>query len=309
MHRLQDTETEDLTLEGGGMTTKGNGSWSLASAVLALAICGVPTALLAQEEEELGWFYTAEVSAVMTGGNAVATTLGFGGTIKAIWEKTDLEVRGGGLRTSTGTITRTAVGTTSDFNVTRNTNRETTAENYNLRGRVNRTINDRFFYYGGAGWERNTFAGFNARVVAEAGAGNMWANSDATRFDTNYGLTYTVQDDVIENPGASDSFAGLRVGGDFWKQLTSTTAFESLVILDQSFSKWEAFRADWTNAVSVDISGALALKAGLQLLFNNEPSLTTVALEQPVGTPTGETVLVPLEKLDTVFTIALVADF
>jgi putative salt-induced outer membrane protein YdiY len=193
--------------------------------------------------------------------------------------------------------------------VTRNTNRETTAENYNLRGRVNRTITDRFFYYGGAGWERNTFAGFNARVVAEAGAGNMWANSDATRFDTNYGLTYTVQDDVIENPGASDSFAGLRVGGDFWKQLTSTTAFESLVILDQSFSKWEAFRADWTNAVSVDISGALALKAGLQLLFNNEPSLTTVALEQPAGTPTGETVLVPLEKLDTVFTIALVADF
>jgi hypothetical protein len=302
--------TDNLSLEGGGMASRGSGRWSLASAALAFAMCAaVPTTLLGQDEDELGWFYTAEVSAVMTGGNAVATTLGFGGTIKAIWENAALDIRGGGLRTSTGTITRTAVGTTSDFDVTRNTNRETTAENYFLRGRINRTITEQFFYYGGAGWERNTFAGFNARVVAEAGAGNVWANSDATRFKTNYGLTYTVQDDVVENPDVSDSFAGLRVSGDFWKQLTATTAFESLVTLDQSFSRWEAFRADWTNAVSVDISDALALKAGLQLLFNNEPSLTTVGLEQPAGTPTGETVLVPLEKLDTVFTIALVADF
>ena len=201
------------------------------------------------------------------------------------------------------------MGTPTDFVVNRQTDRETTAENYHLRGRLNRSISDRFFYYGGVGWERNTFAGFNARVVAEAGAGNTWADTDATRFKTNYGLTYTVQDDVVDNPNTSDSFAGLRVGGDFWKQLTSTTAFESLVTLDQSFSRWEAFRADWLNSVSVDISEVLALKAGLQLLFNNDPALKLVPLEQPAGTPTGETVLAPLEKLDTQFTIALVADF
>jgi len=34
--------------------------------------------------------------------------------------------------------------------------------------------------------------------------------------------------------------------------------------------------------------------------------LTEVALETPAGEPTGETVRVPLEKLDSFFTVALV---
>ena len=68
-------------------------------------------------------------------------------------------------------------------------------------------------------------------------------------------------------------------------------------------------RGDLTNALSVTISDNLAFRTSLQLLWDKQPSLAGVPLEQPLGTPTGETVFVPLDKLDTVLSVALVANF
>jgi len=278
---------------------------------IALMSALVPDVAQAQDEDEkeLGWFYTAELSAVWTGGNASARTLGFGAGARGVFDVSEFSIRATGLTAKTGTITRVAVGTFDDFDVIKNTTTEKTAENYSLRARFDREINEFFFWFAGAGWERNTFAGFNARVSAVGGAGNTWADNDQTRFKTTYGLTYTLQDDVIDDPTTPDSFAGFRLGGEFKQQLTGTTDFESLIAVDDNFAELEDLRVNWTNSVVIDISDMLAFKAGLQLLFDNLPSLGAIPLEQPAGTPTGETVLAPLSKLDTQFTIALVANF
>ena len=51
---------------------------------------------------------------------------------------------------------------------------EKTAENYYLRGRYDRNITERFFWYGGVGWDRNEFAGIKNRMTVFGGVGNLW---------------------------------------------------------------------------------------------------------------------------------------
>lgn len=279
------------------------------ASTLVLGAVAYAAPVAAQDEPELGWFHNAELTLVFTSGNAKANTFGLAAGLRRVRENTTFSLRAGSLRTETANITRTAVGTTDAFTVEEDSELRLTAENYFARARLDRSLSDRVFLFGGAGWERNTFSGFDNRFSFVAGLGNTWVDNDRTRFKTDYGFTLTTQDDVIDDPDTSDSFAGLRGSLEFWRQLTSTTSFESGLVVDESLNDTEDLRADFTNSILIDISAALALKTSLVLRYDNLPSLSSVALEQPLGTPTGETVLVPLDELDTLFTIALVASF
>jgi len=284
---------------------------TLGTALALGAAIALPGAVHAQEDdgEEPGWYWDAELTLVFTAGNSASSTVGAAAGIRRLWETTEFRLRAGGMRTESGRISRTAVGTPAEFEVVEATDRELTAENYFVRTRLARDLSERFFVYGGAGWERNTFAGFDARSSFAAGAGNTWLDGEETRLLTDYALTYTIQEDVIDDPGTADSFAGLRVSAEFFRRLTGTTGFLSELVLDENLSETEDLRADFTNSVQIEVSEALALRTSLQLLYDNLPSLTTVDLEQPAGTPTGETVQVPLDELDTRLSIALVASF
>ncbi|UCC83543.1 MAG: DUF481 domain-containing protein [Gemmatimonadota bacterium] len=260
----------------------------------------------AQDEKELGWFLTAEVTGVWVSGNSESTTLGLAATARRVWDNSELKIDGGAVRTESGTTTRTAVGTIDDFVIEEETTRRKTAENYYLRGRFDYKLSERFFAFAGADWLRNTFAGIDSRLLFAAGAGNIWLDDDRLRFRTDYSITYTFQEDVIENPFIKTSFPGLRLSYNLRWNLTSSTDFESTFTADWNLDNTEDLRFDFTNSLPIAISAKLALKPSLQLLWRNEPSLTQVALEDQSGISTGNTVLVPLEKLDTFFTLALV---
>jgi len=301
--RFNDNERMDAEMR----ILVGRAGRRLSPLVVVLLACASP--LAAQDERELGWFYSAELTAVFTAGNATSNTFGLGAAIRRVWGRTEGVVRAGGLRTKAGTTSRTAVGTVDDFDVTETTDTRLTAESYFIKSRGDHTLTEMFFAFGGLGWERNTFAGFDSRITAVGGAGNRWVDDDRTRLKTNYGLTYTVQDDVVDDPATADSFVGVELGVELWRRLTETTSVESVLVVDESLAETDDLRADWTNSVLVDISDVLALRASFQILFDHLPSLTTVGLEQPAGTPTGTSVQVPLDKFDTRFTIALVASF
>lgn len=289
-----------------------HGGWgvAVATAVLggALGLTGTP--LQGQEDEkELGWLYTAEVSLLLTAGNAEASTFGLGAGLRRVWDSSEFRFNAGGLRSEASKTTRTAVGSTTDFQLNEESDSELTAQNYYARGRYDYAFSERFFAYAGTGWERNTFAGFDNRTSFAGGLGNIWVEKERTRFRTDYGVTYTIQDDVVDTGSGSDTFAGARFSWDFWRQLTSSTNFNSVLIVDENLNATDDLRGDLTNALSVAISDNLAFKTSLQLLWDNQPSLAGVPLEQPLGTPTGETVFVPLDKLDTILSVALVANF
>jgi putative salt-induced outer membrane protein YdiY len=255
------------------------------------------------QEPELGWSDTAELSYVATSGNADSSTVGFKNLLARQWEEARFEMRAGAIRVATESETRTAVGTPASFVVLEESFEETTAESYFLNGRYDREITERFFWYAGAGWERNRFAGIENRYGAQGGVGNIWISRDDMSFRTDYALTYTDEETVA---GIDDNFAGVRVSWDYKHQLRPSTAYQNTLVVDENLDETDDLRADMLNRLTVTMSERLALQVSLQALWDNQPAFEAIALTPPGPVPT---VLVELEDLDTIFTTSLVINF
>ena len=201
-----------------------------------------------------------------------------------------------------------AVGSPTDFAVRETSTSALTAENYFLRGRYERDISEKFFWLAGLGWDKNEFAGIESRLGAFGGVGHLWFERDNARLRTDYGVTYTDQDDVS---GATSSFAGLRVAYDYWRQFNAATALSSTLAIDENLDDTADYRADFVNSVSVAMSERLALKARLPLLFDNQPAFTDILLVQLIqgDVVEGGRVLAELDSLDSILTVSLVANF
>jgi putative salt-induced outer membrane protein YdiY len=269
----------------------------LATGITVIVGLGAPAPVFAQDAD-LGWSDAAELTLVLTDGNAEASTLGFDNTLLWKGDGAQLKVKAGGVRTESTTRTRTAVGTPDDFTIRDESDSEVTAESYYLRGRYDRDMTERFYYYVGADWSRNTFAGFDSRSIATGGVGNVWFERDGASFRTDYAITYTVQDDVTDDPDADTEFVGIRVSWMYDRRLTESTHFQSDLKLDDNGEDPSDFRADLLNSLSVAINDRFALKLSHQTLFDHEPSLESLPLEPPAvplgsqgGAATGETVM------------------
>ena len=279
---------------------------------LAAASTAAPVASLQeelQEEAATVWSYNAELSLLFTSGNSTVRTFGLGGGARREWGGGELSLSAGGLRTESGTTRRIAVGTPDDFTVASDADPEPTAANYFARGGFERSFSDHVHLTAGAGWERNTFAGYESKLSLVGGIGNIWIDNERMRLKSDYGVTLTSQHDVVEDPVKSSTFGGIRVSMNFRRRLTETANIESTLTLDENLTDTTDLRADLANSLAVDINSSLAVKTGLRLAWDNAPALTRAPLEEPEGAPTGETVLVPRHKLDSTLTIALVANF
>ena len=129
--------------------------------------------------------------------------------------------------TESSRTSRSAVGTSEDYVIDEIKHTEKTAELYFVRGRYDHLFSDRFFMLGGVDWLSNKFAGIDSRLLFVIGAGNKWIYRDQIKFKTDYGFTYTFQEDVHENPFLSSTFPGIRLAYDFWWKLTASTDFTS----------------------------------------------------------------------------------
>jgi putative salt-induced outer membrane protein YdiY len=275
----------------------------------ALVCFWAGSVVTAQDEEELGWADEAELSFVATDGNSETETIGFKNTLTRRWEKALFELKAMGIRAESTTRDPIAIGTASSFSVDDQKSTDTTAETYALNGRYNKKISENFFWYVGAGWDRNRDAGIDNRYTASGGVGNIWINSEDVLFATDYALTYTDQEDVVEDPDASDSFAGARFSWRYENKLTESTTYKNDLIVDANLDETDDYRADMVNSVSVAINKRLALKVGLQVLYDNMPALEEVPLFLTAGGAQTGTVLVELDDVDTIFRTSLVVNF
>ena len=279
-------------------------------ALTALVTAGVGNARAQDDVEDLGWSDTAELTVVFAGGNAEASTIGFKNELTRGWESRDLVVGLGALRAESTVFARTAVGVSpASFQVTKDSVTALTAESYYARGQYDHELNAGTFWYAGTGWERNTFAGIQNRYTWGGGLGNTWIDDDTSTFKTEYGVTYTLQDNVAETGDGNDTFGGLRLSYDYRRQLTATTEFTSVLVADENLQDTDDFRTDLTNAIAVSMTSRLALKVSWQLLYDNLPSLVGIPLTDVGGLPTGDTVFARLDTVDNLLTFALVANF
>jgi putative salt-induced outer membrane protein YdiY len=273
-------------------------SWGAAWAVAALlpALGGG-----ARAADDLGWSDEAEFSFVATDGNSESMSLGFKNKTVRKREKSELIFRAGGIRVESTTFGRAAI----DGVVIETKTSETTAENYYANGRYEQKIHERLFWFAGGGWDRNEFAGIQNRWIVESGVGNIWHDTDDLKFKTDYGVTYTDQEDVNPNPAVEDSFLGGRFSWDYLNKLGANSTYTNTFIFDLNFDETSDWRGDMDNGLAVAMTGRLALKVGLRLLYDNEPAIEQVP-NTGIGPPT---VPFPLEELDTILTVSLVVRF
>ncbi len=274
------------------------------SGSLAVVLAAAP---VAAQDAGWSWDNSTEFAFVTASGNSSSTTLGLQATLTGETEVDAFKFEVGGIRASSKFVTRTAVGTTGSFTLNETVREDKSAENYFARSRYNRDLGENdFFVFGGAGWERNTFAGFNNRVSFVLGVGDTWVDDDVTLLKTDIGGTYTIQKDVEPTPGKDEGFGGLRANVEFRRALSETTDFASLLIADENLADTEDLRLDWTSSVSVDLVSGLALKTSYRLLFDNQPARIRVPLfDTPGGTETGQ-VTIPSKKYDNFVTVSLV---
>jgi hypothetical protein len=280
-----------------------------------IALLATP-GLAQDEEKELGWSDTAEFSLVATSGNSEATSLGFKNTTYRSWEKALFELKLAGLRVETTTRTGAAIqrpdGSFEPLEVT-----AVTAESYYAGANYNRTISKNFFWYAGLVWERNTFAGFDSRTIVEGGVGNLWSETKKQRWFTRYAATYTDQRDVVPRPDFDGKFAGLRAQSDYWRKFgeNGNTKYVNQTVIDFNLDQTEDWRVDMLNSVSVKMTEMLAMQAGLRWLYDNDPAVAALGLVDgngdPITGPGGDQIIVdvPLDELDTIFTVSLVVEF
>jgi hypothetical protein len=274
----------------------------LAFVVPSLCFAQAPT----PEPHRPDWTYSAKITAVWVGGNSESSTFGLGSTLRRTGGLVDLTFEAGAIRTDASTKTRRAVGTSDVFQIQEDVVRQKTAESYFVRGRGDRKIGNGLLLFFGADWLRNTFAGIEHRTLLAMGTGVVWAQSDNFHFKTDLGGTYTFQEDVVVNPFLKTAFPGVRFTTDIMRTLTHTTKWESVLISDLNLNETDDIRVDFTNAVSLSISSRLGLKPSLQLQWRNQPALKELDLFTAAGEKTTQKVQIPLEKMDTFFTLALV---
>ena len=256
-------------------------------------------------EKKLGWFFEGKLAGLWTGGNSESFTLGLGLTLKHKWTNSEFRFDAGGTQTQSTLTTRTALGTTDNFQVNEQSKTEKTAEIIFVRGRYDYNFTENFYALGGIDWLRNRFAGIDSRTPIAAGVGNKWVDNDDVRFKTDYSFTYSFQSDVVENPFAKTNFPGVRFAYDFWYNLTASTEFESIFTADWNLDNTKDVRIDFYNALPIKISEIFTLKPSLQILWRNDPSLTEIDLQDSQAQKIG-TVLTPLKNLDSLFSLTLV---
>ena len=277
--------------------------------VVALATLIAVSPLRAQDAPEVfTWANSTEFAFVTASGNASSSTLGLQSTLEGKGPVNSFKLEVGGIRSSSKFTDRTATGTgQNDFQLTETIREEKSSENYFARSRYDRNLGEHdFFVFSGAGWERNTFSGFNNRLSFVAGVGDAFINTDRTLFKADIGGTYTIQKDVEPTPGKKEGFGGVRANVEFTRGLSETTEFSSTLIADENLADTEDLRLDGLASISVTLVEGLALKTSYRVLFDNQPALLSVPLFDAGSNPLDQTVLVPSKKFDNFLTFSLV---
>ena len=260
--------------------------------LLLVAVHGLGAAApaLAQNEGETatGWTNETELSLALTGGNSTARTFGFGDTARHVREGSRLQIRVSGIRSGTAGDRFLLVdqglrfpfaGAPEDPETRLVRPRaDAEVENYLASGRYEMDVSERFFWNAGGGWDRNSDAGILNRYTAFAGVGNVWSDNDTVRFSTSYAASYTNRAEETADPGKDPRFAGARLGWDYRHRFGASTVYENELTANVNLTAASDYSFNMTHALSAALGTHLALRVGLQWLYEHEPAPEDVAV-------------------------------
>jgi putative salt-induced outer membrane protein YdiY len=261
----------------------------------------------AAEAPKKPWSDAAEFGFVMTGGNAEGTNLALSNKFKFAWTNAELTFDAVALRNES--TTRTLTNPDGSVVVTDTT--EVTASSYALALMYRHNITERFYWYVGASWYQNFFAGIDDRYIASGGVGYAFIKTERHLLKGELGLDVTRQDPLGDPPPEqleTTDFLGLRgyLGYEF--KISEKSKLTEDLNLFSNFDTSSAWRVNSVTALTAGFTDNLALKASFTVLYSNEPPVTLVPPDAgaPPGTPDA---LYTFEKTDTILAVALVVNF
>lgn len=262
------------------------------------------------DEPPSGFYDTADLSLVITGGNSSITTFGLRNLAEYYWENSSLRFDLGGLSTeSRSTDDRFAVETGDGGFEVVEAERQKTAENYFANLRYDYDLSERWYTFAIGGWSRNPFAGFDDRWQGALGVGWIAVDTERTKLDLDIAGTITSEKPVL---GVTSDFGGVRLGYAFEQHIADNTLFLSNLVLDQNLKETSDLRADWFNALEISITELIFLRTSFRILWRNDPLFEALPLYDQSGNPVldgnDDPVSVPsqLNAVDTYFLTSLV---
>jgi putative salt-induced outer membrane protein len=236
---------------------------------ILLAVLQMASGAFAQGEQKKKWSDQAEFTLVDTGGNTDVTTIAGKNTLK--YDFTDKWIASwviGGLYSKDHGIR--------------------TAERYYSDLRLDYLYTDRLYFYGLAGWLKDTFAGIDNRYYGGPGAGYKFLTGPRHFLLGELGLNYAKED---YTDGTDGDFLQGRAFGQYAWAFTDKTRFSQDLEFLYDFSDSENYGINSITALTTALNSFLSLKASYTIRYDNEP--------------------VPdnLRKTDTILAIALVVNY
>ncbi len=246
---------------------------------------------MAADSSERAWNDSAELSFIDVSGNAETTSLSLSNKYSRQWGISTLIIDAAALKAQT--VTR-KLDDPAGVKYTK----AVTAESYSLAGKYRRTIGEKLFWYGTSGWLRNQLSGIENRYTLGAGVGYQFIKTKQMSFVGEFGIDGTNENQV---GNIKKSFGGVRGFLGYERLLSPTSKFNSELELLENLKDTDDLRAKFVNSVTATLTSKLAMKAGYTLLYDQQPTILTIA-----GTPPKE---FELDKVDATLGLSLVVNF
>jgi len=239
----------------------------LAAGACAAALA-IPAAYAEDAPPPVGWTGQGQAGAVLSRGNADATTA-------------NLKLDASDTIDKWKDIAHFAFlyGRSADF---------TTAQRLEAAWQTNYQFGKKAFVFGSVNGENDRFDGFVYQVTLATGLGYKFIDSDTTKLTGTAGFGYRrlQPEELIKDPdgrvidrikGDSTSDGVGTAGLDYMQQLTKTTKLTDKLLI-QSGGQNTAVANDF--AVAVNMTETLALSAGYGLRYNSNPPAGSKTTDQ-----------------------------
>jgi hypothetical protein len=250
---------------------------------------------------------------VITGGNSRNNTISFDNNLQGNWERSQLTARLGMYRQTSDDITRIAYGHADNPTAGELSFEELDQLRLYINAAYRKEISNRFFWTGGAGWDRDHDAGIESRWVGFAGVGNMWSDRDEMQFSTEYTFAYEYRTDQIPDPELGKSRPSIRLAWVYLNQLfgKETTVLTNNMDFFYNLKESSAYRFVNVTALTLGMSSLLSLRTSIEFRYDNLPGLESVDLwdSDPNTNPDAGiigTTNIRKHKLDTAFKLTMV---
>jgi putative salt-induced outer membrane protein len=145
---------------------------------------------------------------------------------------------------------------------------ETTAERWLAGVRGKRELSERFQLFAGAAYESDEFAGFESRMLVEAGGIWRALTGPAHELDFDAGFTWTDEEPVFL-PGYD--YFGALAGATYVWNISETTSFRERLVLYPNFDQSDDWRLRSETSLDASLAASWALRVGYLFTRDNAP--------------------------------------